>query len=117
MVQERHFKRLLAMGLVEIGGRVKDATAFKEAYDAEVKVMRQGEYEWPEYDGSGAQGMHKSLLESGKLIDYAIWVKLSGRNYVPDGPQGARLARERVLATVVQRMATQRWNGTRTRGC
>ncbi len=40
VVQEHHFKRLLgvlAMELVEIGGRVRDATAFKEAYDMEEK--------------------------------------------------------------------------------
>ena len=44
VVQERHLERLLAMELVEIGGRVKDATAFKEAYDTEVKdfMMRHG---------------------------------------------------------------------------
>ena len=107
VVQERHFERLLAMDLVEIGGRVKDATAFKEDYDIEVKdfMMRHGKYEWPEYDESEAQDMQKSLVESGKIIDYIIWGKLSRHNYVLNGPEGAR---ERELATAMrQRMATE----------
>ena len=33
VVHKRHFERFLATELVEIGGRVKDATAFKEAYE------------------------------------------------------------------------------------
>ncbi len=44
VVQERHLERPLAMELVEIGGRVKDAAAFKEAYGTEVNdfMMRHG---------------------------------------------------------------------------
>ena len=49
-------------------------------------MMRQGKYEWPEYDESDAQDMHKSLLESGKLIDYVIWSCVPGR----PGPPGRR---------------------------
>jgi hypothetical protein len=103
VVQERHFELLLAMELVEIGGRVKDAAAFKEAYDSEVKdfMMRHGKYEWPDYDESEAQDMHKSLVESGTIIDYIMWGRLSRRNYVLDGPEGAR---ERERATAMQRM-------------
>ena len=38
------------------------------------------------------------------IIDYIMWGKLSRRNYVLDGPEGAR---ERELATAMQRMATE----------
>jgi hypothetical protein len=91
------------MELVEIGGRVKDAAAFKEAYDSEVKdfMMRHGKYQWPDYDESEAQDMHKSLVESGTIIDYIMWGRLSRRNYVLDGPEGAK---ERERATAMQRM-------------